>query len=424
MVPLRSGRHHPVRCPQEEGLLNILHAGPGSEARAQIRDLIPRLRAFADRPFEDARAMPAGVYTSEGMLAAEREEIFKKEWICAGRQDALAAPGDYVSFQIGEVPLFVVRGRDGGLRAFSNVCLHRMSTLLSGQGNCKTIVCPYHAWTYGLDGKLRNAPYMDNAAAFDKGDYRLPEFPCEAWEGWIYVTLNRQARPLAETLRPLYADVVGRYRLEDYVETFREEHVWNTNWKILAENFMESYHLFRLHAATIGPHSKVSEMECPPGGEAYNYHWITKKESLGVGTAHPDNRHLEGRWRHTTALITVYPSHLITLTPGYFWYLSLRPEAVDRVQILYGGGFAPDYAADPGFETLQRETKALLDETNAEDRRGVEAVLRGMRSDFARPGHLNPLERPNYEFGRYIVKKVLQDHEGAAARGPQCDDVR
>jgi phenylpropionate dioxygenase-like ring-hydroxylating dioxygenase large terminal subunit len=285
-----------------------------------------------------------------------------------------------------------------------------MSTLLTGKGNCKTIVCPYHAWTYGLDGKLRGAPFMENAPGFDKAGYRLPEFPCEVWEGWVYVTLNREARPLAETLRPLHQEVVGRYRLADYVETFREEHVWNTNWKILAENFMESYHLFRLHAATIGPHSKVSEMECPPGGEAYNYHWITKKESLGAGRAHPDNRHLEGRWRHTTALITVYPSHLITLTPGYFWYLSLRPQGVDRVQILYGGGFAPDYAADSEFETLKRDTKALLDETNAEDRAGVEAVLSGMRSAYAQPGQLNPLERPNYEFGRYIVKKVLQGH--------------
>ena len=97
---------------------------------------------------------------------------------------------------------------------------------------------------------------------------------------------------------------------------------------------------------------------------------------------------------------------MITLTPGYFWYLSLRPQGVDKVQILYGGGFAPDYAAEEGFETLAEDTKTLLDETNQEDRVGVEAVFRGMLSAYAQPGHLNALERPNYEFGQYIVDRV------------------
>ena len=369
--------------------------------------LIAALRDFAERPFEQARAMPAAAYTSERMLAAETETIFKREWICAGRAEALAEKGDYLAFQIGDIPVVILRDGEGALRAFSNVCLHRMSTLLTGRGNCKSIVCPYHAWTYGLDGTLRGAPHMKNAPAFRKGDYRLPEFRCEVWEGWVYVSLNTDAPPLAEHLQPLYDQVVGRYRLGDYRETFREEHVWNTNWKILAENFMESYHLPQLHAATIGPHSKVSEMECPPGGAAFNYHWITKEASLGVGTAHPDNDYMEGDWRRTTALITVYPGHMITLTPGYFWYLSLRPQGVDKVQILYGSGFAPDYAADEDFETVAHDTKTLLDETNQEDRIGVEAVFRGMLSAYARPGHLNALERPNYEFGQYIVGRVL-----------------
>ncbi len=370
--------------------------------------LIAALRDFAERPFEQARAMPAAAYTSERMLAAETESIFKQEWICAGRAEALAKNGDYLAFQIGDIPVAILRDGEGVLRAFSNVCLHRMSTLLTGQGNCKSIVCPYHAWTYGLDGTLRGAPHMKNAPAFRKGDYRLPEFRCEVWEGWLYVSLNPDAPPVAEHLQPLYDTVVGRYRLGDYRETFREEHVWNTNWKILAENFMESYHLPQLHAATIGPHSKVSEMECPPGGAAFNYHWITKEASLGVGTAHANNDYLEGDWRRTTALITIYPGHMITLTPGYFWYLSLRPQGVDKVQILYGGGFAPDYAAEEDFETVAQDTKALLDETNQEDRIGVEAVFRGMLSAYAQPGHLNALERPNYEFGQYITGRVLE----------------
>ena len=388
--------------------MNVIDSTAGRPATAAAGDgLTEALRAYAARPLEEARALPPAAYTSERMLAAETEALFKREWLCAGRAEALPKAGDYAAFSVGDVPLFVVRGRDDRIRAFSNVCLHRMSTLLTGSGNCAAIVCPYHAWSYGLDGSLRAAPHMERAPAFDKSCYRLPEFRCEVWEGWIYFTLNPEAPPVAEHLQELHDVVVGRYRLGDYRETFREEHVWNTNWKVLAENFMESYHLFRLHAATIGPYSKVSEMECPPGGAAFNYHWIKKETGLGVGLAHPNNGYLEGEWRRTTALITVYPSHLITLTPGYFWYLALRPLGVGRVQILYGGGLAPDFVADPDFETIARDTKDLLDRTNEEDRVGVEAVYRGLSSAYAAPGHLNPLERPNYEFGQYVAGKVL-----------------
>ena len=112
--------------------------------------------------------------------------------------------------------------------------------------------------------------------------------------------------------------------MESYVETFREEQVWDTNWKMLAENFMESYHLPTLHRATIGPASKMEEMDCPPGFEMFNYHWITKDASLPIGNAHPDNTTLEGDWRKTVALMSIYPTQLVSLTPGYFWYCCCR----------------------------------------------------------------------------------------------------
>jgi phenylpropionate dioxygenase-like ring-hydroxylating dioxygenase large terminal subunit len=109
-------------------------------------------------PFETARAMPPSVYTSQEFLAQELEHIFSREWFCAGRASALSKPGDYTTLELAGQPVMVIRDRDGNLRAQSNVCLHRMSTLLSGSGNTQSIVCPYHAWTYNLDGSLRGAP--------------------------------------------------------------------------------------------------------------------------------------------------------------------------------------------------------------------------------------------------------------------------
>ena len=139
--------------------------------------------------------------------------------------------------------------------------------------------------------------------------------------------------------------LIADYAMENYVESFRETHVWDTNWKILAENFMESYHLPVCHAATIGGYSRLDEMICPPGRPAFNSHTILKDDSLKIALAHPDNTRMTGERRRTTYLLAIYPSLLITLTPGYFWYMSLHPRGVGQVHIIFGGGMAPEFAA-------------------------------------------------------------------------------
>lgn len=385
-----------------------------TEKMTDLNSLIRNLSDNAALPYDEARAMPPGVYHSPEFLALEEEEIFRKEWMCVGRAESMPEPGDYIACDILDEPVVVVRGNDGVIRGFSNICLHRMARLLEGTGNAKRMVCPYHAWTYGLDGSLVAAPHMEGNKCFDKKDYKLPDVRAAVWQGWVYATLNPDAPDLDTYLREVGEVVTDRYRMENYVETYREEHVWNTNWKILAENFMESYHLARLHAGTIGPHSRVEEMTHPAGGEAFNYHWITKEASLGLGLAHPDNKHLEGDWRRTTALVTIYPTHLITLTPGYFWYLCLQPRGVDRVHIIYGAGFAPEFISDPEADKLKTDLKALVDEANREDKVGVESVFKGSRGGLATSGHLSNLERPLHEFSQYIARKVTGQPHGAA----------
>jgi choline monooxygenase len=266
-------------------------------------------------------------------------------------------------------------------------------------------VCPYHAWNYSLDGALKGAPQMDRQEGFCKERYKLPSIRCDEWQGWIYVTLDQDAQPVSTQLAQL-TELIAAYNMTDYIETFYEEHVWDTNWKILAENFMESYHLPMLHRATVGPHSRLEEMECPPGYPAFNYHWITKEASLPIGQAHPDNTRLQGHWRKTTALLAIYPTHLITLTPGYFWYLVLQPRGVGKVHIRFGGGLSPEFIADPEANAHMATLKKLLDDVNAEDKRGVEAVFRGVHAPLAKPGHLSHLERPNFDFACYLSSKL------------------
>ncbi|MEX3015715.1 aromatic ring-hydroxylating oxygenase subunit alpha [Gymnodinialimonas hymeniacidonis] len=366
---------------------------------------IDALRASVSVPFEQARAMPPSVYTSDAFLDAELENIFKTSWYCVGRASALANPGDYVTCELAGQPVIVLRDREGALKAYSNVCRHRMSTLLHGRGNAKTIVCPYHAWTYNLDGSLRGAPAMNGNKAFCKDDYSLPDIACEDWLGWVFISLNPSAHPVREELQEV-EDLVKGYDMTNYTETFFEEHLWDTNWKVLAENFMESYHLPVCHAGTIGGLSKLDEMICPPGRNAFNYHTILKDESLRIAMAHPSNDRLHGDERRTTFLLAIYPSLLITLTPGYFWYLSLHPNGPGQVQIRFGGGMSDDYKDDAEAQQNLIDLKALLDDVNVEDRGCTEKVFRGLSADGAEPGHLSHLERPNFDFAQYLMSRM------------------
>ncbi len=375
----------------------------------QITPMTPldELRANVSVPFNQARAMPKSVYTSPEFAEAEVRQIFAKEWLCAGRAEALANPGDYLTMKIAGEPIIILRDREGVLRGMSNVCRHRMSTLLEGRGNTKSIVCPYHAWTYNLDGTLRGAPAMGLNEGFCKDKIALPSVRVENWLGWIMVTLNPDAADPAAQLRDV-ENLVGYLDMASYRETFREEFRWATNWKVLAENFMESYHLPVCHSGTIGGSVDLMKMTCPEGYPSFNYHYIMKNDTIPLSLAHPSNTSLQGDQRRITWLLSVYPALLITLTPGYFWYLCLTPDGPGHVNVLYGGGMSADWIADPDAASHLATVKALLDDVNIEDKGCVEKVYQGLCAGLSGPGALSHLERPNFEFAQWIASRVGQ----------------
>jgi len=352
--------------------------------------------------------MPPEVYTCDDFHALEQSRIFAREWLCIGRADAIAKRGDYLTYSIGEQPIFVRRGKHGEIRCFANVCLHRMMRLLEGRGNCGKIVCPYHAWTYDIDGRLVRAPHMERTAGFEVCDYRLPEIRCDVWQGWIFVTLNPHIAPLAARLEALQA-VVERYGMSDYVEILQQDQQWNTNWKCLTENFMEGYHLPVAHRATVGACFPVQETQFPEGGrnDAFTLQSFTKTPDAPIGTAHRDNQRLQGRWRNTSVLVTIYPSHMFSLAPDHLWYLSLQPHGTDKVDIRFGAAFAPEVlAASDDRESLVRETTEFLERVNAEDRFLVEGIFQGLKGALSKPGPLSWLERENHEFTQYLLRRL------------------
>lgn len=375
-----------------------------------VRQALDTLAAVAATPFTRADTIPPLLYRSDAVHALELERIFAKEWLCPGLAADIPNPGDYITFSIGDQPVLTMRGRDGVVRSFSNVCLHRMMPLVEGRGSCgNKLVCPYHAWTYDTEGKVIGAGHMGGRdPAFDKKQYRLPELRTEIWEGWIYVTLNPEAPRVSDLLAPLLP-VVERYGMAGYIPVVHQDHLWKTNWKLLNENFMEGYHLPVAHKATVGAWFPVEDTEFPEERhDAFTYQTFTKDENARYGRAHESNTRLEGKWRHTSILPTVFPTHMYVLAPDHLWYLSLRPKGVGEVHVRFGVALAPEVhaALGDGRGAWVKELVDFFDRVNAEDKFVVEGIYQGSRAPLASRGPLSWLEREIHDFACYLARRL------------------
>jgi phenylpropionate dioxygenase-like ring-hydroxylating dioxygenase large terminal subunit len=187
--------------------------------------------------------LPAGWYADPAILRLEQERIFARSWQYAGRAELVAQPGDYFACLAGHVPVVVVRDRDGELAAFVNVCRHRGHLVAEGAGNRKSLQCPYHAWTYDLDGSLRTAPRSEREPGFDKGSFSLLPAAVDTWGPLVFVNPDAEAGPLADALGPL-PGLVAESGLDLDRLRFRERTEWEiaSNWKVAIENYLECYH--------------------------------------------------------------------------------------------------------------------------------------------------------------------------------------
>ena len=285
-----------------------------------------------------------------------------------------------------------------------------MMQLLEGSGQSKRVTCPYHAWTYDLDGKLKIAGQMNEHKTFEKNKTCLPEFRTEIWHGWIYVTLNESAPPLSESLSAL-DKVVKRFNMSEYKHIITQDHEWDTNWKLLTENFMEGYHLPVAHKATVGAWMPVNKVEFPAKTyDAFTYQTFPKENDATYGRAHKDNKVLKGKWRHTSVMPTVFPSHMYVLAPDHFWYLSLRPNGIGKVMVRFGFAVAPEvYAAIEDIDAWTEEMLQFFDQVNAEDQHVVEGIFLGSESAFAESGPLSWLERSIHDFQAYLARRLCSD---------------
>jgi phenylpropionate dioxygenase-like ring-hydroxylating dioxygenase large terminal subunit len=391
----------------------MTHATDGeTEARPvrapEVTALIERLRQTACKDVAEAQGMPPGVYTSPLFYETEQAAIFGKDWLCLGRIDDVPNPGDYLVSDIGALSVIALRGRDGLIRGFANTCLHRMARLLEGRGNCGgRIVCPYHAWAYRDDGRLAGAMHMERTSGFDIKALRLRELRTEIWGGFIFATLNPAIAPVAERLKPI-EPTVARFRMDGYGKVLDLDLVTDANWKLIHENFMETYHLFQVHRTSLGTQEPIGAATGFDASDAYSIQRTVKYDDSPRGHAHPANTVLDGEWRRTTVVLCVFPALLLILCPDHLWYFLTHPAGVDRTRIRFGLSYAPEVLADSGRLKLAAEWKPYYENLNAEDKAIVESVQRAASSPLAQAGPLSFLERYTVDLARYLLTHFEQ----------------
>ena len=377
--------------------------------KASTRVTLAALADNAAGRFEDARSLPPPIYHDPAILALETSRIFHREWICLGRTAEIPRPGDYLSRDLVGAPVFVVRQRNESIRAFSNVCLHRAARLLDGEGHTNRISCPYHSWTYEIDGRLIGAPYMDRTRNFDVRAHRLKELRCEVWEGFIYVSLDADAPSPVAHLAPL-SDMVGDYRMADYEPVFAAEDTWDTNWKCLVENYMDAYHIHRVHRESFGKYgTSEDQTHLYDGNDWYSYHYVHEEVGQKSVHAHADNTWTGKNNRSRTWLINIFPSHTLQLQPDMLWYLSILPDGLGRVNIRWAVSIPREILDNATDREAEIDAKvALIHQVNGEDQPIVENVFRATQSPHAAQGPLSYLERNVWQFGRYLARKLAR----------------
>jgi choline monooxygenase len=195
-----------------------------------------------------AHTLPARFYCDPEIHEREKDAVFYRSWWLAGHVSRLEEPGSYLTTRIHEQSVFVIRGRDGELRGFYNVCQHRGHELLDGEGKTAVITCPYHAWCYGLDGKLRTARNTEGMADFDPADFGLPPVRIEVFCGFVFVNLDPEAEALADLTGDLESEIRSYVpRLDELAFGQRDRYDIAANWKVVIDNFLECYHCDPAH---------------------------------------------------------------------------------------------------------------------------------------------------------------------------------
>lgn len=340
-------------------------------------------------PLGTARSLPPSWYLDPAVFEAERDRVFAHGWLPVCHASDVHDPGDFATLTFAGEPIVVVRQRDGSIAAFANVCRHRSMTIMEGVGHAAALQCPYHLWTYRLDGSLASAPDMVASGRVDTSGVCLTQHRVELWHGWVFVNVDPDAPALAHQVPGLTERVadwdLGRMRKVSVVRSAGE---WN--WKISVENALESYHHRGAHPATLDA-AFPGRRSRPVVTEETS--WCMLEHESVVDGVEP------------FTIAAIFPTFMVAYThPGTVVWLEARPVTWERCE------FDLHVYADPHSQAAQDEASMLtemLGTINDEDIVVNRRTWAGLHSRSARPGPVSHLEAACWQFRRWLAERLV-----------------
>jgi Rieske 2Fe-2S family protein len=344
-------------------------------------------------------------FVSPEIFAEEQKKIFANEWLLVGHQSQIANAGDYIVQRVNGESLIVIRDKRGEINGFFNVCRHRGSRLIENDGgNCAAIQCPYHAWTYGLDGRLIGAPHMDEGLGFEKANYPLRQVKLGRWEGFIFVNLNNKPPPLEKWFAPLKRKF-SHWNMSILRPAKRIEYDVNANWKLMFENYSECYHCPGVHPQLqkVSPYDSA-ENDLHKGPFLGGFMKINAGKSLTMsGNACAA---FVGKIENLQQVFyySIFPNMLLSLHPEYVMVHQLWPQSPDRTLIICDWLFHPNAFKRKDFNP--GDAIEFWDLTNKQDWHVCELSQQGISSRAYEPGPLSSRESIPAAWDEYYLRII------------------
>ena len=371
--------------------------------------------AATRRPLKEATHLPSEIYTSQALYEREKETIFMKDWLAVARVEEIERSGDYMTFNIMGEPIVVTRNRAGSVNAFYNICAHRGVEVVAGTGNAKQFKCPYHAWTYDLEGKLLGAAYMDDIADFDLDDCRMTPIKADVWEGWVFINFDEDAEPLTDFVAD-FASHFGVFQQGKFRLTKKLTSRLKCNWKLINENFVDVYHLITLHGDTLTdwPTPETYQYKTwKHGGYAafYENKMATLEGLRELGPAPSLDDWLKDKDVDLAAGAGFLSPNLTTFVrPQTMAQIIIWPVAVDET-LIHQYLTVPEHYFEAADDVIERAEPIhkQLDDVLEEDRTMIESLQNVMHTKGFRPGRMSTSEFLVHNYISAYLERMFGD---------------
>jgi choline monooxygenase len=355
-------------------------------------------------PLSEASTIPASWYIDERVEALERRTTFSRTWQLAGRVDQVREPGEYVTCEIAGEPILVVRGEDGVLRGFFNVCRHHAAAVMTQpQGCAKYLHCPYHGWTYTLQGALKGTPSFSDECHFDRSEHGLVPVATAVWENWVFVRLDAEGPGLEEFLGRQLIDEIAALQLDRLQWFERRHYFFDCNWKVFVDNYLDGgYHVPHLHKGL----SSVLDFK-NYAIETGRHHCLQSSPMKDSG----DTQFASVRGGDRALYYWLHPNFMINWYDGKMDTNLVLPLGLDRTEVIFDF-----YFADVS-EAAREHNRASIDVGNIiqdEDMAICKSVQRGLNSRAYSTGRLSVRR----EAGEHLFHRLLHAELSAALEPP------